>query len=134
MIRREITVFLIVGVLTVLIDFLTYRLLLWTGVLGIDISKGISFLVGTLFAYFANRFWTFGYKGHSARSAMRFMLLYSFTLSANVLINALILKVLCGVPGVFYSAFLIATGASAALNFVGMKLFVFRTAPSRACS
>ena len=134
MIRREITVFLIVGTLTVLIDFLTYRLLLWQGVLGIDISKGISFLVGTMFAYFANCFWTFGYKAGSARSATRFVLLYSLTLSANVAINALILKVLGGVPGVFYLAFMIATGASAALNFVGMKLFVFRTAPPRTVS
>lgn len=134
MIRREIVVFLVVGALTVLIDFLTYRMLLWLGMFGIDISKGISFLAGTLFAYFANRLWTFGYKGRSARSAMRFVLLYSLTLSANVAINALILKVLGGIPVVFYLAFLIATGVSATLNFVGMKLFVFRAVPSRACS
>ncbi len=123
--------FLIVGTLTVIIDFLTYRLLLWPGVLEIDISKAISFLVGTLFAYFANRFWTFGHKGRSARSAIRFVLLYSLTLGANVAINALILENLHGVLGVFYLAFLVATGVSAALNFVGMKLFVFRkTSPS----
>lgn len=134
MIRREITVFLIVGTLTVLIDFLTYRLLLWPGILGIDISKGISFLVGTLFAYFTNRFWTFGYKGCSVRSAMRFVLLYSFTLSVNVAINALILKTLISIPGVFYLAFLIATGTSAAMNFAGMKLLVFRAASSKTCS
>lgn len=133
MIRREITVFLIVGTLTVLTDFLTYRLLLWPGVIGIDLSKGIAFLVGTIFAYFANRFWTFGYKEYSAHSAMRFVLLYSLTLSANVAINALMLKFLDNIPGVFYLAFLIATGTSAVLNFVGMKLFVFRTAPHRMC-
>lgn len=118
--------FLIVGTLTVLIDFLTYRLLSWLGVFGINISKGIAFLVGTVFAYFSNHFWTFRVKRHSASAAMRFVLLYSLTLSANVATNALILKALDGTPGVFYQAFLIATGASAVLNFVGMKLFVFR--------
>ena len=102
--------------------------------LGIDISKSIAFLVGTLFAYFTNRFWTFGYKGHRARSAMRFMLPYSMTLSANVAVNALMLKFLDGIPGAFYQAFLIATGVSAILNFIGMKLFVFRTTPPRMCS
>ena len=127
MIRYEIAVFLIVGTLTVLIDLLTYRLFLWSGAFGVDISKGVGYLVGTSFAYIANRIWTFGYKRHVARSIMRFVLLYSLTLSANVAINALTIKVLDRVSGVFYLAFLTATATSAALNFIGMKLFVFRT-------
>ena len=134
MIRREIVIFLIVGTLTVLIDFMTYRLLLWPGVFGIDFSKGIAFIAGTVFAYFANRSWTFGFKGRSVGTAMRFILLYSLTLGVNVSVNALMLKVMEEVIGAFYHAFLIATGVSAILNFVGMKFFVFRNDPHRACT
>jgi putative flippase GtrA len=52
------------------------------------------------------------------------------TLGANVLVNALILKLLADVEFAIQLAFLLATGASASLNFVGMKFFVFRPIPS----
>lgn len=126
MIRRELAVFLVVGSLTVLVDFLAYRGLLWSGLLGVDPAKAASFITGTVFAYFANRFWTFGHKPHAAGSWYRFILLYALTLGANVLVNALMLRVLSQIPSAIQLAFLVATGVSAALNFIGMKLFVFK--------
>jgi putative flippase GtrA len=128
MIRRELGIFLVVGSLTVLIDYLTYRSLVWAQLLDVDAAKGVGFVTGTVFAYFANRFWTFGHKQHAAGSAWRFALLYAVTLSANVGINALALDALADLPGTIQFAFLIATGVSAAMNFLGMKLFVFRAA------
>ena len=125
MIRRELSIFLIVGSLTVLVDYLSYSSLVWSGLLGIDIAKATGFLVGTLFAYFANRIWTFGHKTHAPGSAWRFSLLYAATLVANVLINALALSVLSDVTTAIQMAFLLATGVSSILNFLGMKLFVF---------
>ena len=91
MIRRELVIFLAVGALTVLIDFMTYRGLVWTQLLGVDAAKAAGFLAGTLFAYFANRFWTFRHKRHGEGSARRFALLYAITLGVNVLINAIVL-------------------------------------------
>lgn len=126
MIRRELSLFLMVGSLTVLIDYLTYRSLTW--VLGVDAAKGVSFITGTVFAYFANRFWTFGHTQHAAGSAWRFAVLYAVTLSTNVGINALALNALIFLPGAVQFAFLIATAVSATLNFVGMKSFVFKAA------
>jgi putative flippase GtrA len=123
MIKREFGIFLIVGSLTVLLDFSTYRSLVWLGIAGIDIAKAIGFLTGTLFAYFANRFWTFGHKTHAPGSAWRFALLYAVTLGTNVLVNSLALKLFANV----IIAFLLATGISAMLNFLGMKLFVFKS-------
>jgi len=55
--------------------------------------------------------------------------LYASTLGANVLINALSLKLLADMPIAFQLAFLLATGVSASLNFLGMKLFVFKPIP-----
>jgi putative flippase GtrA len=164
MIRRELAIFLVVGTLTVVIDFLTYRGLIWAQLLGVDSAKGIGFLTGTVFAYFANRFWTFGHKVHAVGSAWRFIVVYSLTLGTNVLVNSFLIAWLpSNVPALldeliaaskFVSAynpiyhemniilskilsketaiqiaFLVATVTSATLNFIGMKLFVFKTTP-----
>lgn len=126
MIKRELVLFLIVGASTVLVDFMSYRALLQFQVMEVDVAKATGFLVGTLFAYFANRFWTFGNKSHAPGSAWRFLALYVSTLGANVLINSLALKLFADMAIVFQLSFLLATGVSACLNFLGMKLFVFK--------
>lgn len=127
MIKRQFTTFLVVGALTVLIDFLVYRALIWSPWLNIDTSKAVGFLAGTLFAYFANKVWTFGQQTHTPGSAWRFALLYSVTLGANILVNACGLVILADLPFAMQGAFLAATGVSAALNFLGMKFIVFKT-------
>lgn len=126
MIKREFTIFLIVGTTTVLIDFMAYRSFVWMGLMGIDMAKAMSFLIGTMFAYLANRFWTFGLKQHTPGSAWRFALLYAATLGANVFVNALALTLLTDTVLAIHVAFLLATTVSASLNFLGMKLFVFK--------
>jgi putative flippase GtrA len=126
MIKRELVIFLIVGASTVLVDFFTYRGLIDFQVMEVDTAKATGFSVGTLFAYFANRFWTFGQKLHKPGSVWRFSALYASTLGANVLMNALALKLLADIAIAFQLAFLLATGVSASLNFLGMKLFVFK--------
>ena len=125
MIRRQAAIFLLVGATTVLVDFATYTVLVrWIGVPA-DIAKAISFLTGTVFAYFANRFWTFSDAAAPQNSAVRFALLYGSTLGANVLINNLLLHTFGNQPYAVQLAFIGATAASAILNFVGMKWFVF---------
>ena len=128
MIRRELAVFLVVGITTAGIDFCVYRGLAWGG-LGVDIAKAAGFLAGTVFAYAANRAWTFGHKPHAPGSLWRFLLLYGMTLGANVFVNALALKDLAGLAFPVQVAFVLATGTSATLNFLGMKFFVFQAAP-----
>lgn len=129
MIKRELVIFLIVGTSTILVDFITYCGLMQYQATEVEKAKAAGFLVGTLFAYFSNRFWTFRHKSHAPGSAWRFIILYTSTLGANVLINALSLKLLADTVDTFQLAFLIATGVSACLNFLGLKFFVFRTPP-----
>ncbi len=126
MIRREIIIFLIVGTLSTLIDFLTYHYLLWLDLLTLNTAKAIGFLIGTVFAYFANRIWTFGHKHVTTGSAYRFALLYSLTLGMNVVVNNLVLEMFQHTHSSILIAFLIATASSAVLNFFGMKLFAFK--------
>lgn len=126
MIKRELAIFLVVGASTVAVDFVSYRSLIGFEMMPVGMAKATGFLAGTLFAYFTNRLWTFGNKVHVPGTAWRFAVLYGSTLGANVLINALALKLLADVAATIQLAFLLATGVSACLNFIGMKLFVFR--------
>lgn len=125
MIKREVGLFLVVGVLTVLIDYLMYLYLLWWNFISEALAKGFGFIVGSIFAYFANRFWTFGHKQHALGRVWRFVLLYILTLMVNIGINTTFLNILREMPNAIHFAFLIATVTSATLNFVGMKMFVF---------
>lgn len=131
MIRREAAIFLVVGSTTVLVDFCAYQFLLKTG-LGVTWAKGIGFVAGMAFAYVANRIWTFGHVRLARTSLPRFIALYLATLVLNVAVNHLVLVVLTGRTGAVSVAFLVATAASAATNFVGMKFFVFRASANGA--
>jgi putative flippase GtrA len=128
--KRELVIFLVVGTCSVLVDFFSYRGLIVFKALSIDIAKATGFLAGTLFAYFAHRFWTFGQKPHTSGSAWRFSVLYASSLCVNVLINAFSLRLLADVAAAVQLAFLIAAGFSACFNFVGMKLLVFKPIPA----
>lgn len=125
--KRELVVFLVVGTSTVAVDFVSYRGLIGLEVVAIDMAKAIGFVVGTVFAYFSNRFWTFGNKVYVLGSAWRFSILYTSTLVINVLINSFLLKALADTALAMQLAFMFATGISAALNFLGMKFFVFKS-------
>lgn len=126
MLRREISIFLLIGSTSVLIDFLIYSSLIHSAEVGVGLAKASSFLVGVLFTYFANRFWTFGHTTHQPDSLLRYGCLYIFTLSVNVIVNTVALRLLREVHVAALLAFLAATGISASLNFLGLKWFVFR--------
>lgn len=128
--RRELVRFLLVGFTTVAIDFIAYRLLV-AGDLNVSLAKGAGFVTGTVFAYFANKLWTFNRPeaGTASGSALRFALLYGATLLCNVAVNAILLATFQDLSFVFQGAFVVATGVSATLNFLGMKYFVFAQRP-----
>ena len=126
MIKREAVLFLFVGSTTVLTDLLCYNLLLWQNFCSINLAKGLGFLAGLAFSYAANKKLTFAHTQHEKGSLPRFLILYSITLVVNVIVNAIVLNSLQNWSKVVAFAFIIATGASASLNFLGMKFFVFR--------
>jgi putative flippase GtrA len=129
MIKLEFAKFLVVGSLTVGFDFLVYLGLMSAAITTTDIAKLLGFLSGTIFAYVANRLWTFKSQNEVAiaSSLWRFSLLYSLTLLVNVAVNSVFLGFLNGKSYQIQHAFLIATCLSALLNFLGMKYFVFKS-------
>ncbi len=121
---KEIRYFLIIGILTVLIDYLVYFL---SRKFFIDIShaKAFGFISGTVFAFLANRNITFKNHNNIWRHLYKFLILYIGTLFINVTINNSLLNWLSDFQYKVQLSFLIATSTSAIINFVGMKYFVF---------
>ena len=119
-IRTQVLRFIIVGSLAVLCDFVVY--ILTYKYIGVDISKIISFLSGSIVAYYLNKYWTFDRNKRSFSEKFRFAFLYICTLLINIITNHLILD---------YSnhisiGFIVATGVSTVLNFIGQKWWVFK--------
>jgi putative flippase GtrA len=123
---RQLQRFLIVGFTTVGIDFAVYRILLFAGS-PIAVAKALGFIVGTVFAYFANKLWTFESAKGGRSVFVMFMALYLITLLINVGINSGVITALGDAELVLLLGFLAATGTSATLNFIGMRMIVFRT-------
>lgn len=126
MVKKEISLFLIIGILTVLIDFILYQYLYLVVEFDINLAKGVSFFSGTMFAYTSNRIFTFGYKNHVVGTLYRFIPLYTSTLIINVFANLGILHALNFLKYNEIIAFTSATLVSASINFIGMKFYVFK--------
>ena len=118
---RQIPIFLVVGTLSVMVDYIAFVSLLE---LNADsrVSKGLSYCIGMIVGFFGNRAFTFRASGSAWRHATSYAGLYSLTLLANIGTHSM-------VNSLFHlqtPAFLIATGVSTIANFLGMKFFAFR--------
>lgn len=110
-----------------MLDYGAYLALLGSGLTAVEVAKGVSFTAATVFAYFANRNWTFPRQAVGGRSSFRFVLLYSMTLLVNVLANSAALSALSGLNHRVEIAFIASTALSASVNFLGMRHYVFRS-------
>jgi putative flippase GtrA len=145
-IQKQLIKFFMIGVLATLVDLIVYWILLQIipmfeldlDLVGEkfhpdnrDLSKSMSFIIGSLVTYNLNKYWTWKQKDRSHKRFVKFYTLYGFSLLINVFINKIALFVLhdydvfANVPLKFLIAFVIATGTSAVFNFIGQKLWVF---------
>jgi putative flippase GtrA len=125
---KQVRRFIVIGVLSVLIDFTVYMLLTRLE-LSWDVSKGVSYVAGMVFGFIGNKLWTFESARRSPAEPVTYLMLYTTTLGVNVLVNRIVLLVLAGwLPSGWVKglAFLVATGVTTILNFVGMKWITFR--------
>jgi putative flippase GtrA len=120
----QLTRFVMVGGLSALVDYGFYQALLAMGT-WVHLAKAISFVLGTTTAYLLNRRWTFNAEGGAA-PAMRFALLYSVTFLVNIGVNALMLHLLDDFSGEKTVAWVVAQGTATVINFVMLRLVVFR--------
>ena len=117
--------FLIVGSTSVLIDLIFYSTFIY---LGFDtlISKGSSFFIGAVFAYFSSEKFAFRLNLDTAKKRyVLFVLLYMSILVINVLTNENLLDMTGRTQLSFLFAFICATSISVLINFIGMNYLFF---------
>ena len=125
MIRRELVVFSINGLVSVVIAYGVYRGLVHNGLM-IEVANGIAYLAGMTYGFFANKRLTFRNSSEvSIRMLVYYASLNTATLLVNVGVNSMALEILRGLPGALSIAFMVAIACSTVLNFLGLKLWVF---------
>ena len=124
-ISKQLKYFLIIGLVTVLIDYSTYRSLIFFDS-NISIAKSIGFAFGTVFSFIANRNITFNVKNDFFGHLIKFSLLYFTSMMFNVFVNSVSLGLFTNSNLKVQISFLLATIISATINFGGMKYFVFK--------
>lgn len=112
--------FIIVGIGGVAADYLVYQGLMALG-FNMSAAKGLSYVSVASLAFILNKLWTFERDRFITSELIRYGAVYAFSAGVNVAIN----KAFMMIWGVRILAFLIATGSSAIVNFLGLKFFVF---------
>lgn len=120
--RSQLWRFLLVGGFSVLIDAAVYYALVHFKLTDAVMAKRISFAAGALWAFFANKFFTFNKVAFSKREPVFFIMVYLIGWLLNSLVHDFILHA----SNLRWLAFLAATGISTVTNFIGQKWLVFR--------
>ena len=121
--KSELLRFLVVGGIAVALDAASYAFM--DKVLHMDIKgwvKPISYGVGSIWAFFANKYFTFAIRELRASEPFLFAIVYLVGWALNAGIHYVVLQTI----GVKALAFLAATGVSTCSNFIGQKFLVFR--------
>lgn len=127
MIRRQLSIFVLNGLISVSIAYLIYWALVSSGKIGINAANGLAYISGIAYGFLANRKWAFqDNELITGSKIVRYVALHVFTLTVNVLVNAIVFNLIRGMTGDMLFAFLVAISVTTILNFVGLKYWVFK--------
>ena len=123
--KREVFLFIVIGITAVLIDISTYLLIFYLTQIT-TFSKFTSFLFGACFSYYGNKTFTFNAKTRRL-TPYYFSATYLISLALNIFINNFSIS-LFNTKNSFtiYVSLFLATLFSAIFNFMMMKFLVFR--------
>src|SRR5262249_19112105 len=120
--------FLVIGSLCVGTDFAVYMALCGFGV-GTIPAKASSYCTGMLISFPGNKYWTFQSLRCRNAEPIIYVVLYTATLFLNVLLNMVLLSLANQTALADWSwlgAFVVSTGITTALNYLGMRYLTFR--------
>ncbi len=123
--QKQIVKFAFIGVINTLIDLALYFVLTrYTSFFGDHLvtAKIVSFVIGSIFSFFANHRWTFR-RNHPPQ--IREVAKFYFTVAVAVIINAGCVEVLLRIIDSDIVAVIIATFVTFIWNFVMSKFWVF---------
>lgn len=113
-----------IGIFGALIDYGTRTLMLYLGVWPFA-ARGISYIVGSTFAYYANSFLTFG-GDRSAAEKFRAAVTYVVCFCTAVLVDFAVRHLFPGMPHVLFWSWFFSQAAATVLNFGLQNVWVFR--------
>ena len=122
--------FVLVGVMNTIIGttvmFVAYNFL----GLGYWISSALNYIVGSIFSYFANKYFTFKSENKSGKEIVRFVLnivlcyFVAYGL-AKPIINVLLGSIISNISLLEQLGMILGMGIFIVINFLGQKFFVF---------
>lgn len=120
--KTELLRFGLVGGIAVGLDATIYYALIEMFQMDPPWAKRASFAIGSVWPFFANKYFTFGARELRLREPFAFAAVYFCGWLFNSLTHDLVLHF----AERKWLAFLAATGVSTCTNFIGQKFFVFR--------
>lgn len=124
--RHQLSRFFVGGLVAVSLDCGTYFLLTRFGEIEPITSKVISFIFGTIFAFYYNGVISFQ-SNLGKTKFIRHIVLYTFSMFVNVgVFNFSMKEAPAFVGSTSFISLALATSISMSLNFIGMRSWVFR--------
>ncbi len=122
--------FVVIGSVSVSIDFFIYFILLKIGLM-LMLAKGVSFCIGMIFGFFGNKYWTFRSNEKPMNETISYIFIYGFTFFINVSVNDIsfnfaFTSLAFGESEALMIAFLTATFVSTVLNYFGIRFITFK--------
>jgi putative flippase GtrA len=121
MLKKQLAIYLVIGLLLVLLDFCIFRILRDFG-FAQNLSKTISVTTIVIASYFFNAKFTFQSK-LSRKSLIVFIFIYAISIFINVIIFSMTINFLAFNQGI---AVFTASAVCAVFNFFMQKKFVFQ--------
>lgn len=124
--NRESVTYIVCGVLTTAVDWMTHRIL-WHMGAEYQVSTAVSWAAAVLFAFVSNKFWVFRSFGVNPKQLWREFVSFAACRVATFLITMAGMVIMVGM--LHWNEFLgklIVSGASMVLNYIPSKLFIFK--------